>query len=123
MNSYITLDNKRYSTEHNQWTPSTDRPTMKRRLLSGKVNVKFGPALFKSWKGIINVPVAATAPYGTLDDFRATYAKLQTLSFIDHYGASYTIVLDRTIDERSLSPGWDAADNIFKFPVSLVKTI
>ena len=123
MNDYIILDGKRYSAAHEQWTPSVDRPMMKRRLLSGKVVVKFGPNVFRSWRGTINVPVTASAPYGTLADFRTTYALLSSVGFTDHYGTSYTVVIDRTIDERSLSPQWDATENIFKFNISLVKTL
>jgi hypothetical protein len=119
MNDYIVLDGKRYGAIHDTWTPVIERPLMKRRLLSGKVNVKFGPAIFRSWRGGIHVPVTATAPYGTITDFRTTYAKLTSLSFTDHYGISYTVVLDRTIDERSISPGWDSADNVFPITISL----
>ena len=59
--------------------------------------------------------------YGTIDDLRATYAKLSTLTFIDHYGTSHTIVMDKRIGEQSLTPKWDSANNYFQVNVNLVE--
>ena len=121
MNDFISLDGKRYRCAADQWEPNEERPMVIRRLMSGNSNVTFGPATFTGWRGVVNVEVGAVAPFGTIDDMRATYRKRQALAFIDHYGNNYSVVIDRSVGERSLSPKWTAVDNIFKINLSLVK--
>jgi hypothetical protein len=121
MNSYITLDGKRYHTAADNWEPNEERPLVIRRLLSGSSNVTFGPATFTGWRGVVTVDVGAQAPFGNIDDLRTTYRKRQTLVFVDHYGTSYTVVIDRAVGEKSLSPMWTAVDNVFRINLSLVK--
>ena len=121
MNDYIILDGKHYRTAHENWEPSEDRPMIIKRLMSGASNVTFGPATFTGWRGIVMVDVGAQAPFGTIDDFRTTYRKRTSLSFTDHYGTVHSVVIDKTVGERSISPMWTATDNVFKVSVSLVK--
>jgi hypothetical protein len=121
MNDYIILDGKRYRTGHPEWEPIEDRPMVVKRLLSGATNVTFGPATFTSWSGVIHVDVGAQAPFGTIDDFRATCRKRAVLSFTDHYGNSASVVIDRRVGGRSLSPMWDANDNVWRMNITLLK--
>lgn len=121
MNNYITLDGRQYRTAADSWEPNEERPMVIRRLLSGGSNVTFGPATFTGWRGIVVVEVGAQAPFGAIDEFRATYRKRQALTFIDHYGDTYSVVIDRAVNEKSLSPMWTATDNVFRINLSLVK--
>ena len=121
MNDYITLDGKKYTTVHKQWAPFPERPVVLKKLLSGGRNVTFGPSVTNQLQGAI---LAAGADpetgFGTINDLRATYAKLTTLSFIDHYGAASTVVIGPKVNENSITPKWDAASNKFQVMVSLV---
>jgi len=121
MNAYVTLDGNKYSAPHGQWAPSTDRPVVVRRLLSGGTNVTFGPAPIQRWQGQLNASVTPASGFGDIDDLRATVAKLESLSFTDHYGTSYTVVVDRSVGEESLSPVWDSAENKFKVSLTLLE--
>jgi len=121
MNAYITLDGKQYATIHKQWTPTQDRPVVVKKLLSGNRNVTFGPSLSPQWAGTLSVPVTPATGYGSVADLRTTYAKLSTLTFIDHYGVTYTVVIDRHVGEASLTPMWDASTNMFQINITLVQ--
>ena len=121
MNDYIVLDGKQYRTAADAWEPNEERPMVIRRLMSGKSNVTFGPTTFTGWRGVVLVEVGAQAPFGTIDEFRATYRKRDKLVFTDHYGNSYNVVIDRAVNEKSLSPMWTAQDNVFRINLSLLK--
>ena len=121
MNDYIILDGKQYATAADNWTPYEDRPLTIRRLLSGASNVTFGPATFTTWRGIIIVDVTPRAGFGSVDDLRTTYRKRTALSFTDHYGDAFSVVIDRAVDEKSLSPMWTAVDNTFRINATLIK--
>ena len=121
MNNYITLDGFRYHTAAENWVPLEDRPQVIRRLLSGSSNVTFGPATFTMWKGTIMADVTPQALFGSIEDLRTTYKKRQSLSFADHYGDAFTVVIDRSVDPRSLAPNWEQTDNTFKVNVTLIK--
>jgi hypothetical protein len=121
MNDYIILDGKRYRTAADSWEPTEERPMVVRRLMSGGSSVTFGPATFRGWRGVVMVDVGAQDPFGTIDEFRATYRKRQALSFTDHYGASHSVVIDRAVGEKSISPMWTATDNTFRVNLALLK--
>jgi hypothetical protein len=121
MNAYIELDGKRYAAPHGQWTPSKERPVVMRRLLSGNTNVTFGPAVISRWQGTLKAAVTPEAGFGTPDDLRATYEKLTTLAFVDHYGATHNVIIDRSVDESSLTPKWDGAENTMYIKAVLVQ--
>ena len=121
MNDYIVLDGKRYRTAAEAWEPNEERPMIIRRLMSGGSNVTFGPATFTGWRGVVCVEVGAIAPFGTITDFRTTYRKRSALTFIDHYGTSYNVVIDRAVGEKSISPNWTATDNVFRVNLALIK--
>lgn len=122
MNNYITLNGKRYKTNSDTWTPPTQqRPVQVKKLWSGKNDVTFGPASIVEWSGDVIAPVVPDGPeYGSVVDLRTAYSLLQPLSFIDHYGVSYTVVLAGSIAERSKTPVWDGASNSFLVPIILV---
>ena len=121
MNEYITLDGYKYSAIHGQWTPNTDRPVVVRRLLSGAANVTFGPANVKRWQGTMNAAVTPKTGYGSISDLRATYEKHSALVFVDHYGGTHNVIIDRSVDESSVVPDWAAASNKMHVQISLVK--
>jgi hypothetical protein len=121
MNDYITLDGKQYRTAHETWEPNEERPMTVRRLMSGGTNVTFGPNTFTGWGGTVMADVSAVAPFGTPTDLRTTYKKRSALSFIDHYGNSHSVVIDRRVGEKSISPMHDAPDNTFRMNLALIK--
>ncbi len=121
MNDYIVLDGFKYRTTHKQWQPIVDRPVVIKKLLSGTRNVTFGPAMKPIWQGAVRAPVStAEVGFGTIDDLRTTYYKLSSLSFEDHYGDAYTVVLDRRVNEVSFTPKWDGASNKFEVMLTVV---
>lgn len=121
MNDYVTLDGKKYATIHGQWQPSTDRPVVIKRLLSGSTNVTFGPASNKRWRGKLLAAVTPAVDYGSIGDLRTTCEKLEALTFIDHYGNSHSVILDRVVDESSNVPKWDSPENKMHVNVTVVK--
>ncbi len=121
MNDYIVLDGFKYRTTHKQWMPMIDRPVLIKKLLSGARNVTFGPAMKPIWQGAVRAVAANPEPgFGTIDDLRATYNKLVSVAFSDHYGSAYTVALDRRVNENSFSPQWDAASNLFEVNLTVV---
>ena len=120
MNSYITLDGKKYAALHGEWNPSTDRPVVFKRLLSGSTNVTFGPASNKRWRGKLVAAVTPQTGYGSIGDLRTTYEKLTALTFVDHYGNSHSVIIDRGVDEGSKTPVWDSPENKMHVNLTLV---
>lgn len=121
MNDYIILDGYKYHTAAENWEPNEERPMVIRRLMSGSSNVTFGPATFTGWRGIVLVDVSPAGGFGSIDNMRTTYRKRQVLDFTDHYGNSCSVVIDRGVGEKSISPMWTAVDNAFRVNLSLVK--
>jgi hypothetical protein len=121
MNDYIVLDGKKYHTTHKQWQPMIDRPVVIKKLMSGTRNATFGPAMKPIWQGAVRAVAANPEEgFGTIDDLRATYYKLQSLAFEDHYGTLYGVVLDRRVNEASFSPKWDGPSNVFEVNLTVV---
>jgi hypothetical protein len=121
MNDYVTLDGKKYPTIHGQWTPSTDRPVVIRRLLSGSTNVTFGPASNKRWRGTLKAAVTPETGYGSIDDLRTTYERMESLTFTDHYGNTHSVIIDRAVDEGSNVPKWDSPENKMLVKLTVIK--
>jgi hypothetical protein len=120
MNDYIMVDGYRYKTLTN-WVPYEDRPMTIKRLMSGGADVTFGPATYKYWRGTICVDVSPANLYGGVSEFKASYRKASSVEFVDHFGETHQVVIDRGIDERSLSPMWSAPENTINVNVTLVK--
>ena len=122
MNNYITLDSYKYPTIAEAWGEVIQRPASADMLLDGTYAVTFGPAAFKKWQGFIKADVTARdTGWGTIATLRATLAKLSTLSYTDHYGNAYTVLVSIKGPEQSLSPMWDAATNEFTVPVEIIQ--
>ena len=121
MNDYIILDGYKYRTAAENWEPNEERPMIVRRLLSGATNGTFGPATFRGWRGTVLVDVTPGVEFGSIDDMRKTYRKREILNFTDHYGVAHSVVIDRGVGEKSISPMWTAVDNTFRINLTLVK--
>jgi len=121
MNSYITLDGKKYKTVHKQWTPGGDKPATLRRTLLGSLDVTYGPGTFNDWQGKIEAPVTPIdGSWGTITDLRTTIAKTSNMSFTDHYGTSYTVHVLGPFQEESRSPMWDGSSNAIYVKMRIV---
>jgi hypothetical protein len=122
MNSYITLDGKKYRTPAQAWVPIMEKPATERYVLSGAADVTYGPMAPMRWKGEIEGPVTPDdGAWGSITDLRTTVQKTVAVSFTDHYGTGYTVHILGPLFERSLSPMWDSASNKIYIMVELVK--
>jgi hypothetical protein len=119
MNSYITLDGKKYQTLQKNWLPETQKSMTTRLTLAGSLDVTFGPGSIKIWSGEIKARVSPATGYGSPSDLRTSLDKLTGLSFTDHLGNSYT-VYTQGYKERSYTPVWDGTSNLINFSVRLV---
>jgi hypothetical protein len=121
MNNYITLDGKKYKTPSKLWQPYGDKPATVKKTLLGATDITYGPAVFKEWRGQIEAPVTAEdASWGTIDDLRTTLAKLEHVTFADHYGAGYMAHVLGPFQERSLASKWDSPSNVIYVQVRIV---
>ena len=118
MNSYITLDGKKYATAAKTWTPVPSKPGSVRLNLNGQMDATYGAGVLLRWEGDILARMTPLSGYGSPADLRASLIKTQGLTFTDHYGTAYTVHVFR-YKERSLSPNWDGATNEIKFQVEL----
>ena len=122
MNDYITLDGKQYKAVFGQFQPIRSKPARVRKVLSGSTNVTYGPAVTVGWKGPLIVPtVASGSSWGTVDDLRTTYDKMVAVPMVDHYSQSYNVAIVEDLQEQSLSPAWDGAENRIMMLVTLVR--
>jgi hypothetical protein len=120
MNNYITLDGYKYQTLAENWVPASVRPVSAQMLMSGGIDVVFGPSVMKRWTGIIRVLPTSESGWGGISELRASYAKLQSLSMTDHWGDTYTVTLLGDLEEMSLAAKWDSASNRFLIPTEMV---
>lgn len=121
MNAYITFDGKKYGTLVMSWQPVLIKPTQVRYNLDGTTDTTFGPAVPNEWSGHLVAKMTPDSGYGDIDDLRASLAKTEVLTMIDHYGDTYSVVSLGIIVPESKSPMWDAATNEFKVFVKLVR--
>ena len=73
------------------------------------------------WVGMLNADVSPATGFGSITNLRATCAKLTQLSFTDHYGDTFNVILDRSVGEDSLTPQWDGASNKFRVTLTVIK--
>lgn len=112
MNSYITFDGYRYKATHQNWSPAAEhKPSTVRPTLLGGLDATYGPVTILEWRGEIEAPIVASAPWGTIANLRTSLRKRAGLSFTDHYGQTYTVHAVGPFGERSLSPKWDSPSN------------
>jgi hypothetical protein len=123
MNNYVTFDNYKYKTPATEWKPASSKPSMVRQTLSGALDVTYGPGGFYEWDGNIEGPVTADTGWGTIANLRTSLAKRTAITFIDHYGASYTAHAIGPFSEESKTPMWDGAGNRISVRVKIVRGV
>lgn len=122
MNDYVTLDGKRYKAVFGQWNPTRIKPARVRKTLAGATDATYGPAITVQWDGTLVVPVTPSgSSWGSDSDLRDTFDKMENLTFVDHYADSYSVVMVNALQEQSLTPVLDQANNRFLFRISLVQ--
>jgi len=121
MNNYITLDGNKYMTRHGDWEPIYDKPGAARLVLSGNIDVTWGPATISGWQGVIIGPVTSPGTgWGTIDNLRTSVRKTQAVSFTDHYSNTDDVIVLGSLREESKSPMWDSPSNEITVEVELV---
>jgi len=123
MNNYITLDGYKYRTMAKDWTPIVNVPTSFRMTLSGKSDAAFAAGDIKQWAGTIEARVTPEDGFGSIDDLIASVLKRSPLSFTDHFGASYQVIVYGPMKQTSISPKWDGASNVYRIPVTLMEFV
>ncbi len=120
INNFITLDGKKYKTSANNWLEIENSPRQHKRLLSSAGDISFGVNTFLAWKGDIFVDVSPTdILYGSFDDLQTTFRKKSSLTMIDHYGVSRSVVMGGTMEKRSILPDWADPSNEFHISVEI----
>jgi hypothetical protein len=120
MNNYVLLDGYKYFAPFKQWEPSPEKPMSYRYTWGSGVEVTYGPAVFKVWKGSLIARVTPITDFGSVANIRATLLKTQALSFQDHEGNTFQVHAAYAGPEKSISPRWDGPSNAIFFPVILV---
>lgn len=121
MNNYVTFDGKKYSTTQRKWEPVRVLPGTDRRTLSGSADVTYGPAPWKEWRGEFRAYTASPPTgWGSIADLRTSLEKRSGVTFIDHFGGSYTVHAHGNFVEQSPSPNWVQADSRIFVTVRLV---
>ena len=113
MNPYITFDGLKYRTSHKAWRPAIQPMANSRVLANGELDVVHGPTTLYLFAGEICADVTPDVGYGSIANLRTSLLKKQAFTFIDHYGTTYRVHALGPFPERSLSPKWDSASNIF----------
>ena len=129
MNDYIELDGYCYKTTVKTWNPPIPRKPMTVRVnVDGSLDVTYAAASPLTWGGEIKLagtpsstPPAQDKTWGTQSDIETTLAKLEAVTFVDHFGDSYSVHI-RPFGSRSLTPMWDAASNALYYGVTLIGT-
>lgn len=120
MNNYITLDAYKYMTKLD-WVRVPVKPATARSLLSGSIDVSYGPGVFHEYRGTIIGPVTSLGEgWGTISTLRTSLDKLEGLSFTDHESNSGTAHIFGEMPNQSLTPMWDSNSNEFYVPVRVV---
>lgn len=120
MNNYIVLDSFRYMTQAASWEDPPVNPRTFRTTLSGNPDGTYGPTAVRIWMGEIIVKVTPDGvEWGDVDDIKATLDKQQNLTLVDHYGASFTVMV-KVGGKRSLSPKWDSPSNEIYYEVEIM---
>jgi hypothetical protein len=106
-------DSLKYKTSSKTWHSSPLNPNTARLLLSGDLDITYGPGALGSWQGDILCPVdTQPAGWGDIDDLRTQLARRVTYQFTDHYGTLYTKAhIDGPFNEASIMPDWEAGGN------------
>lgn len=120
MNNYIVLNGKKYKTLAADWTPVPIKPATSRYLLSGAVDVSYGPGVYREYRGVLLVPQAPAEGWGGRADLEAAFEQRRGLDFTDHEENVRVVHLFGELPRQSISPRWDSPSNEFRVPVRLV---
>jgi hypothetical protein len=106
-------DSLKYKTALRSWGSAPDVPSTARMLLSGKIDITYGPGEVGQWSGELLVPVATQpAGWGNIDDLRTQLQRKVVFQFTDHYGTLYpTAAIKGPFQEQSIQPDWDVDSN------------
>ena len=123
MNNYIILDGYWYTAPFPEFNPEgPTKPARLRKTLAGATDVTYGPAVTEAWQGSIWAPVSASGSYGTIANLRTTIAKMQAVTYTDHYGVNQgTVHILGPFRQRPQTPVWDSSLNKWKVTLRLVK--
>ena len=120
---YIVLDGLKYRTLAKQWKPQVNKPATARVTLQGEIEATFGVTNILKWQGIIVAPVTAPAvDFGTVDTLRTSLKKREIVSFSDHYGTEYQVVVTGPFDEQYIQNVWNAVTNKVMITVEIMTT-
>lgn len=118
-NTYITLDGKYYKTLQKNWRELPIVPSTARLLLSGDLDVTYGPTDLMIWEGEIAADVSPASGYGSDTDLYTTLRKTTTVDFTDHRGTTYSDIHIEATNARSLLPDWDNVNNTIYVAVKI----
>ena len=121
MNNYITLDSKYYKTPVSSWVPSIIKPMTTRDAWDGSTDTTYGPSVHHEWQGLIRASVSPATGYGSITDLRTTISKKSSVTFIDHYGVTYSVDLSGPFKEHSFTNVWDASSNSIDISILLTE--
>jgi hypothetical protein len=120
---YILLDGKRYRSLARAWRPSVTNPRSGRIAMDGTHSATFASHSVAVFEGSLVAPLTAPSPnpenWGTLETLLASLTKPQLLSFTDHWGKVFMVLVQGRHDQNSLQNVWDAPGNKFYVPVVL----
>lgn len=120
--NYITLNSLKYMASSKQFDPVRIKPSTVRYTAdpTSVLDVTYGPAVAKEWRGILLVPASPASGWGGISDLRSAFDTLGSVTFEDHYGTSYNAHLIGQFPEHSVTPAWDGSSNEFHILVRLV---
>jgi len=122
MNNHITLDDLNYHTPFKEWNYITRKIATVRYTLLGSTDATYAPPMIYTWIGKIEAPSGSAPPWGGIYDLRWSLSKLTAITFVDHYGTTFSVHAMGEFPEDSMSPGWDGDENIFRVNVRLIGT-
>ena len=127
-NNYIVIndgtDTLQYKTALRSWRSSPETPSTARLLLSGKIDVTYGPAELGQWSGELLVPVATQpAGWGNIDQIRVQLKRKVIFQFTDHYGILWSEAsIKGPFNEQSIAPDWDVDSNDILIGIKVTAT-
>ena len=102
-----------YKTALRSWKSVPVTPSTARVLLSGNIDITYGPTNVYTWEGELLVPVTSPGGnWGTISTLRTQLKKKVLFQFTDHYNQTYTTAsIEGPFPEHSIAPDWEAASN------------
>ena len=125
MKDYIELDGYCYRTTVKTWSPPMPRKPMTVRVnVNGTLDVTYAAAAPLTWGGELKLINSDTPPdqnkyWGSQDNIEVTLAKLQAVTFVDHFEDVYSVHV-RPLGSHSSTPMWDAESNSLYYGLTLI---